>query len=140
MLLGSSSTQKAVHPNKTWKLQHRMSSQLTFWPTSQVLISKPVTSCSTAILSIWPFLYRDPGTGSFGCHRINLYHITFLSEAPGARLGQRPRANSDTETFNISFSIRSPLGFPSLQHHAHCLPTDGTRFFKRKKKKGTKKK
>ncbi|KAK2819954.1 hypothetical protein Q7C36_021600 [Tachysurus vachellii] len=73
---------------------------------------EPVTSHSPAILSIWPFLHREPGTASFGCHRINLYHITFLSEAPGARLGQRPRANSDTETFNISFSIRSLLGFP----------------------------
>lgn len=39
VFLGSSCTQKAVRPNKTWKLQRRMSSQLTFWPTSQVLIS-----------------------------------------------------------------------------------------------------
>lgn len=41
VFLSPSSTQEAVRPNKTWKLQHRMNSPTTLWPTSQVLNSNP---------------------------------------------------------------------------------------------------
>lgn len=41
VFLGSSPTQEAVCPNKTWKLQSKMSSQPTFWPASQVSNSNP---------------------------------------------------------------------------------------------------
>ncbi len=54
------------------------------------------------------------------CHSINLYHINFSHAAPGAQLGDRPRANSKPKPFNKSLSIRG-LVAPSCVFLCHVF-------------------